>query len=71
VISGGKDAWHYYIEKGRPKKLFIYIFDTDTLRKYNGSYSIDDIVGEHKYLKSLSYSEKDLDKIDWKITFNQ
>jgi hypothetical protein len=32
---------------------------------------MEDIVSKHKYLKLLSYSEKDLDKIDWKITFKK
>jgi hypothetical protein len=69
VKLGGKDAWHNFIEKSKTKKLLIYVFESDTLKKYDGVYSMEDIVGYHKYLKLLLYSEKDLDKIDWQITF--
>jgi hypothetical protein len=70
VKAGNKNAWHEYIEQGRTKKLFVYIFETDTLKKYSNIYSMDDIVREHKYLKLLSYSENDLNKIGWKIIFD-
>jgi hypothetical protein len=69
IQIGGKDAWHNYIAKNETRKLFIYIFSTDTLKKYGGFFSMADIISQHKYLKLLTYSEKDLNKISWQITF--
>ena len=71
VKLGGKDAWHNYIDKNKTRKLFIYVFETDSLKKYDGIYSMEDIVNKHKYLKLLCYSESDLNKINWQITFNK
>ncbi len=69
TILGGKEAWHDYIEEGKTKRLFLYVFSTDTLTKYNNLFSIDDLVHQHKYLKLFNYSENDLDKINWKIVY--
>ena len=69
VILGGKDAWHDYIEKSKTKKVFIYLFETDTLKKYDGINSMDDMVNQHKYLKLFSYSEQELDRINWQIKY--
>lgn len=66
---GGKNIWHNYIANGKNKKLYVYLFDTDTLKKYNGIYSMEDIVNQHKYLKLLSYSESDLNKINWQVVY--
>lgn len=69
TILGGREAWHDYIEEGKTKRLFLYIFSTDTLTKYNNRFSIDDLVHQGKYLKLLNYSENDLNKTNWKIVF--
>lgn len=68
-ILGGKNAWHDYIDRGKTKKLFIYIFEVDTLKKYDGLNSMANMVDQHKYLNLFSYSEQDLNNINWKITF--
>jgi len=68
-IIGGREAWHDYIEEGKTKKLFLYIFSTDTLTKYNNHFSINDLVHQRKYLRLFNYSENDLDKTNWKIVF--
>ena len=67
VIPGNEDAWHYDIEAGSEKKLFLYIFETDTLRKYEKIASMRDLMWMKKYFKSFSYSEKELNKINWNI----
>ena len=69
TILGGREAWHDYMEEGKTKRLFLYVFSTDTLTKYNNSFSIDDLVHQHKYLKLFNYSENDLNKTNWKIVF--
>ncbi len=68
-ILGGREAWHDYIEEGKTKRLFLYVFSADTLMKYNNLLSIDDLVHQHKYLKLFNYSENDLNKINWKIVY--
>lgn len=71
IQLGGKNAWHNYIEKSQSKKLYIFIFETDTLKKYEGVYSMENFVNRHKYLKLFCYSEIDLNKIAWRITVNK
>jgi hypothetical protein len=69
TILGTKDPWHKYIDAGKTEKLFLYIFDIDSLKKFNNSYSMDDLINQKKYLKILSYSEKQLNEINWKIRY--
>ena len=69
ITLGGKNAWHEYIKAGKTKTLYIYVFSVDTLKKYDESSSIYEIVDQHKYLKLLSYTEADLNKISWHIVF--
>src|ERR1700761_3780653 len=64
IRLGGKDSWHNYIGEGRAKKLFLYVFETDTLKKYNNIYSMYELVNRHKFLKILAYSENSLNKIN-------
>lgn len=68
-IMGRRDAWHQYINEGNSKKLYIYIFSVDSLTKANGIYSMDELVNKKKYLELTSYSEEQLSKINWQITF--
>lgn len=68
---GGQDAWHEVIEDSPDKKLFIYVFNTDSLIKYNSTqYSINDLVYLNKYLKRYEYTERQLIDDNWKINFN-
>lgn len=67
---GGKNAWHDYIESGKAKRLYFYIFETDTLKKYNNVFSMYDLVMRRKFIRALSYSESELHKVHWKIIIN-
>jgi hypothetical protein len=67
IRLGGKHSWLDYIEEGKTKKLFLYVFESDTLEKYNNTYSMYELVSRHKFLKVLTYSEDNLDKINWRI----
>jgi hypothetical protein len=67
---GGKSAWHDYIEKGEAKRLYLYVFETDTLRKYNNDLRMHDLVERRKFIRALSYTEDELKKINWKIIIN-
>ena len=64
---GGKSAWHDYIEKREAKRLYLYVFETDTLRKYNNGLTMHDLVEHHKFISTLSYTEDELKKNKWKI----
>lgn len=66
---GRNDAWHNYINEGRSKMLFIYVFDVDSLKRYDQGYSIQELVNQKKYLKLIKYHEADLNKLCWKIDF--
>ena len=66
VMPGNEDAWHDYIQEGHDKKLYLYIFETNTLKEYKNN-SIQELVRIKKYFKSYTYSESDLDKINWTV----
>ena len=69
VKRGRANAWHEYISEGKEKKLFIYFFSADELKKYNGDI-MNDLVRTGNYLKLIEYSEKELDAINWTLTYN-
>lgn len=66
VIPGNENAWHEYIQEGSTKKLHLYVFETDTLRKYQNT-SMTELARINKYYKLFTYSEKELDKLKWNI----
>ena len=67
VMPGNENVWHEYIADGSTKKLYFYIFETDTLKKYKNNYSMRGFVQMNKYFKSFSYTENELKKINWNI----
>jgi hypothetical protein len=67
VTMGDENAWHEYISNGKNKRLYFYIFEPDTLRKYQGLYSMYDFVQRGKYYKSQSFSENELKNRNWKV----
>src|SRR5579863_7459711 len=52
---GKSNSWHNYINEGPDKKLFIYVFALDTLIKYKGLASMDELCYHHKYLKEYEH----------------
>ena len=65
--TGGKDAWRNYIKEGKAKRLYLYIFETDTLKKYQNMYSMSYLVSQRKFRKILDYSVNELEQNHWKI----
>lgn len=63
------DAWIRLIEKNEDKKLKVYIFLTDTLKKYRKDFTIKQLILLQKYDSILKYSEQDLDELNWKIIY--
>jgi hypothetical protein len=68
---GKQDAWHQYIEEGKDKHLYLFIFSVDTLKKYDDLYSMDQLSAMGKYLKVLKYSESELIKMNWKVNYKE
>ncbi|WP_342644739.1 hypothetical protein [Mucilaginibacter sp. CSA2-8R] len=66
--NGGKNAWHDFIEDGKTKVLYIYVFDTDSLQTYEERLPIAVLINQHKYIKQLRFTEDALKKAGWKIT---
>jgi hypothetical protein len=66
---GRESEWHDYIQEGKHKKLFIYVFEVDSLKKHNSSIRISQVLDAHEYLKKLEFTEEQLIKSNWKITF--
>ena len=66
---GKANAWHDYIQKGGSKKLYLFIFDIDTLKAYQGSYSMDELCEMKKYMKEIQYSERELIHNNWTVDF--
>lgn len=71
IKAGKKNEWHQYISEGPKKKLYIFIFATDSLVKYKGTDSMPMLCAEHKYLKLFEYSEEQLQKQNWLIEFKK
>jgi hypothetical protein len=69
-IGGKKNAWHNYIERGKDKQLYLYIFSVDSLKQYDG-YSMNELCSMGKYLKVLKYSEPELIKMNWRVDYKE
>ena len=67
--NGQKNVWHDYIGEGKDKKLYLYFFSVDSLKKYDGQYSMDKLCAMQKYIQVSSYTEEQLKKINWKIVY--
>nr|WP_067061571.1 hypothetical protein [Mucilaginibacter sp. L294] len=68
-IDGNKYAWHRYIKRGKENQLYLFVFSVDSLKQYDGVYSINELCHMGKYLKMLKYSEPELKKMNWKINY--
>lgn len=63
-----RGLWSNYIKNSKKKKIFFFFFDIDTLKKYNNM----EFIRTHKlYTKKLGLTEKELDKINWQIEYEE
>lgn len=69
--NGKQDAWHNYIEQSNDKQLHLYVFSVDSLKRYNGIYSMNELCSMGKYLKVLKYSEPELIKMNWWVDYKE
>jgi hypothetical protein len=65
-MTGGKHAWEDYINESPDKKLHLYIFSEDTLKKY----TTEQVIEGKKYLKRIDISVDELKAKDWKIVYS-
>lgn len=60
---GAKDEWEKYVMRGDSQKLYVYIFNKDTLEKYDWRT----IVENENYQKRYTYSFDFLKFNNWNI----
>lgn len=55
--------WPRFFDKSLGKKLHLFIYNVDTLKRYN---SID-FLKERRMYKRVDYSEEELEKLNWQV----
>lgn len=61
--EGRSKAWSFFISESKNDKLNLFVYNIDTLRKYQ---SIDTLIKNRLY-RRYSFTEKELEKSDWEI----
>ncbi|AYL98582.1 hypothetical protein [Mucilaginibacter celer] len=70
ISKSGENAWLEYIKQSKSKSLYIYVFSTDSLAKYQrGGADMSYLPGNKKYLKRLEYSLDELTATNWQIMY--
>lgn len=64
----GLDKWDFYILRSYNKKLNLYFFDVDTLKKYS---DMDKIVKNKLWIRQMSISKEELEKNNWVVVFKE
>lgn len=64
-----RNGWSIIIEESKEKKLNLFVFKFDTLYKYKNQYKINQLVKENLFDTLLSYSESELDSMNWVISY--
>ena len=67
---GSTNAISDYINEGSEKKLYLYVFKTDTVKKYKRVFNLNELIRQHKYYQLNEFSEEQLKNADWKIRIN-
>lgn len=55
--------WEEMIENNFNGKIYVFIFDADTLQKYTW----DDIKRNNKFVHKYKFGVEELKKVDWKV----
>ena len=63
VKPGSTKGWSYFIANSKNERLNLFVYDIDSLKKYQ---SIDTLIRRQIYTRH-SFTEQELDKMDWKI----
>jgi hypothetical protein len=65
LLPGSTNAWPFLIKKSKNNKLNVFIFNYDTLLKYNDR----EYIRNHKLYKRYSLTEEELNQINWIIEY--
>ena len=66
IFPGSTTEWSKYINRSTNEKLNLFIFDMDTIHKYENWCSI---ITNKRYVKRYSLTEKELDSMNWIVTY--
>lgn len=64
-----QNGWSIEIENSKDKKLKLYVFRLDVLKEYFSIYTINQIYKYGLCDTVLSYSEHQLDSMDWQVNY--
>lgn len=63
---GSNNAWALYMQMGNNKKLSVYFYDIDTIKKYSDM----DYINKNKlFVNKIEISEEELNKDRWIINY--
>ncbi|GAB3303410.1 hypothetical protein GCM10027348_31300 [Hymenobacter tenuis] len=63
TIPGSMDEWVREVNRSKNKQLNLFIYATDSVRRY---HSMDSLNQTHRYT-TISLSLKELEAIDWRV----
>lgn len=63
LMRSGKNGWLFAIKGSKNNRLNLVIYDIDSIKKYN---CMDSLIQKGIY-NSFSFSEEELDSMNWKI----
>jgi hypothetical protein len=63
VKPGSTKGWSFFISESANDKLNLFVYNIDSLKKYQ---SIDTLIKNRLYTR-YSFTEKELEKTDWKV----
>lgn len=66
-IVGGKNEWDNFICSSTNKKLNIFFFNLDTLKKYNDF----NIIISNKMYQHYEFTKQELEQLNWQITYSE
>lgn len=67
LMKSGRNAWQASVESNSNKKLNLFVFNTDTLRKYNDM----DYVLDNKLYSVYSFTLEELENMNWEVTVSK
>jgi len=64
-LPGSTNAWPFLIKKSKNNKLNVFIFNVDTVLKYNDW----EYIRNHRLYKRYSFTEEELNRMNWIIEY--
>ena len=61
--KGVHSTWESVIENSFNGQMYVFIFEADTLEKYDW----EDVKKNNRYFKKYRFTVEDLQKLDWKV----